>query len=115
MAPKERTRTSGPPAGGGLDWLTLGQAARHLGVAQSTVRKWAYSRLLPAFFTPGGHRRFRLGDLEAFLSGSRAARRSGSSLVLVVDDDARLREFVRVNLEMDGYEVREASSAEEGL
>jgi len=35
--------------------------------------------------------------------------------VLVVDDDASLREFVRVNLEMEGYTVREASSAEEAL
>jgi excisionase family DNA binding protein len=115
MAPKERSRTSSRPAGGGLDWLTLGQAASHLGVAQSTVRKWADSGRLPAFYTPGGHRRFRRSDLEAFLSGSRAARLSESPLVLIVDDDARLREFVRVNLEMDGYSVREASSAEEGL
>jgi len=36
-------------------------------------------------------------------------------LILIVDDDDRLREFVRVNLEMEGYAVREASSAEEGL
>ena len=35
--------------------------------------------------------------------------------MLVVDDDARLREFMRVNLEMEGYSVREASSAEEAL
>ena len=32
-----------------------------------------------------------------------------------MDDDARLREYVRVNLEMEGYSVREAGSAEEGL
>lgn len=36
-------------------------------------------------------------------------------MVLIVDDDARIREFVRVNLEMDGYSVREAGNAEEGL
>ena len=35
--------------------------------------------------------------------------------MLVVDDDARLREFIRVNLEMEGYAVREAASAEEAL
>ena len=35
--------------------------------------------------------------------------------MLIVDDDERLREYVRVNLEMEGYEVREAGSAEEGL
>ena len=38
-----------------------------------------------------------------------------SPLVLIVDDDPRIREFVRVNLEIDGYSVREAGSAEEGL
>ena len=36
-------------------------------------------------------------------------------MVLIVDDDDKLREFVRVNLEMEGYTVREAASAREGL
>ena len=98
----------------GTDWLTLGQAAAFLGAAQSTVRKWADGGRLPAFYTPGGHRRFRRGDLEAFLAVPRGgpAARFG---VLVVDDDAGLREFIRVNLEREGYSVREATSAEEGL
>jgi excisionase family DNA binding protein len=108
-------RSRGPQAGGGPDWLTLGQAATYLGVAQSTIRKWSDGGRLPAFYTPGGHRRFRRRDLDAFLSGSRGRAASGSPLVLVVDDDDRLREFVRVNLEMDGYSVREAANAEEGL
>ena len=97
------------------DWLTLGQAAKYLGVAQSTIRKWSDGGRLPAFYTPGGHRRFRRRDLDAFLAGSRGAPARGTPLVLVVDDDERLREFVRVNLEMDGYAVREAANADEGL
>ena len=36
-------------------------------------------------------------------------------LVLIVDDDAGVRSFVRANLELEGYAVREAASAEEGL
>ena len=32
-----------------------------------------------------------------------------------MDDDERVREYVRVNLEAEGYAVREAGSAEEGL
>jgi len=101
----------------GREWLTLGQAAAFLGAAQSTVRKWADSGRLPAFYTPGGHRRFRRSDLEAFLAGPRGgatARPTGAS-VLVVDDDAGLREFIRANLEAEGYSVREAGSASEGL
>ena len=99
------------------DWLTLGQAAKYLGVAQSTIRKWSDQRRLPAFYTPGGHRRYRRGDLDAFLerSGAGARTTEGGPLVLIVDDDDKLREFVRVNLEMEGYTVREAASAREGL
>jgi excisionase family DNA binding protein len=118
MATERRTsRRGGTPAGGGLEWLTLGQAATYLGVAQSTVRKWSDGGRLPAFYTPGGHRRFRRGDLDSFLAGSKggAATSTARQTVLIVDDDAQLREFVRVNLEMDGYAVREAGSGAEGL
>jgi excisionase family DNA binding protein len=97
------------------DWLTLGQAAKFLGVAQSTIRKWSDQGRVPAFYTPGGHRRYRRGDLEAFLDRSGPGGRTEGPLVLVVDDDARLREFMRVNLTMEGYSVREAASAEEAL
>jgi excisionase family DNA binding protein len=94
------------------DWLTLGQAATYLGVAQSTIRKWSDGGRLPAFYTPGGHRRFRQGDLDKFLGSSRAAARH---TVLIVDDDPGLRDLLRVSLEGDGCSVREASSAEEGM
>ncbi len=100
-----------------IDWLTLGQAAKYLGMAQSTIRKWSDSGRIPAFYTPGGHRRYRRYDLDRFLErgGTFTARPEARRRILIVDDDPRLREFVRVNLEMEGYQVREASSADEGL
>ena len=107
--PGRRAPTSEP------DWLTLGQAAKFLGVAQSTIRKWSDQGRVPAFYTPGGHRRYRRRDLETFLERSGPGGKTGGPLVLVVDDDPRLREFMRVNLEMEGYTVREASSGEEAL
>jgi excisionase family DNA binding protein len=97
------------------EWLTLGQAARFLGVAQSTIRKWSDQGRVPAFYTPGGHRRFRRGDLDAFLTRSGPARQQAGPTVLLVDDDERMRELVRVELEREGYDVREAASADEGL
>jgi excisionase family DNA binding protein len=108
--PGRRAPTSDP------DWLTLGQAAKYLGVAQSTIRKWSDQGRVPAFYTPGGHRRYRRPDLDNFLnrSGPGGSHQHGP-LVLIVDDDARVREYVRVNLEMEGYAVREAGSADEGL
>jgi excisionase family DNA binding protein len=107
-------RDTRPPAGE-PDWLTLGQAAKFLGVAQSTIRKWSDGGRVPAFYTPGGHRRYRRRDLETFLERSGPGGRTAGPLVLVVDDDPRLREFIRINLELEGYAVREAASAEEGL
>ena len=103
-----------PDPGNEHDWLTLGQAARYLGVAQSTIRKWSDDGRVPAFYTPGGHRRYRRADLEAFLERSGPGT-GGEPVVLIVDDDERLREYVRVNLESEGYAVREAASAEDGL
>ena len=102
-----------PPLGE-TDWLTLGQAARYLGVAQSTIRKWSDQKKLPAFYTPGGHRRYRRSDLDVFLerSGPGGVSRGGP-LVLIVDDDAGLRGFVRASLELEGYTVREAANADE--
>src|SRR5215813_9230887 len=92
------------------EWLTLGQAARFLGVAQSTIRKWSDQGRVPAFYTPGGHRRFRRGDLEAFIDQSGPVHRHAGPLVLVVDDDPRLRELTAVNLEAAGYSVSTAGS-----
>jgi excisionase family DNA binding protein len=102
-----------PPLGE-TDWLTLGQAARYLGVAQSTIRKWSDNGRVRAFKTPGRHRRYRRDDLDAFLQRSAPESHAGP-IVLIVDDDERLREYVRVNLEMEGYTVHEAGSAEEGM
>ena len=113
MAYERQRRASAQP-----EWLTLGQAAKYLGVAQSTMRKWSDLGRVSAFYTPGGHRRYRRGDLDRFLDRSGPANAGAPAegpLVLIVDDDARLREFVRVNLENEGYEVREAGSAEDAL
>ena len=65
------------------EWLTLGQAARFLGVAQSTIRKWSDQGRVPAFYTPGGHRRFRRGDLESFLARSGPGRQQAGPAVLL--------------------------------
>ena len=108
-----------PVADAQPEWLTLGQAAKYLGVAQSTMRKWSDLGRVSAFYTPGGHRRYRRSDLDQFLDRSGPASPPSASargpLVLIVNDDERLREYVRVNLEAEGYFVREAGSAEEAL
>lgn len=102
-------------AGAAGDWLTLSRAASYLGVAQSTIRKWSDAGQVPTFYTPGAHRRYRREDLDAFLARSGTQRRQAGPLVLVIDDDAEVRELLRATLEPEGFRVREAASASEGL
>lgn len=53
--------------------IRLGEASRILGVDPDTLRRWADEGRVPAFTTPGGHRRFERRVLERLV----AARRTG--------------------------------------
>jgi excisionase family DNA binding protein len=48
--------------------LSTSEAARHLGVSLSTVRRWSDSGYLRGYRTPGGQRRFTIEQLDAFLA-----------------------------------------------
>jgi excisionase family DNA binding protein len=47
--------------------LTTREAGKLLGIAVSTAQQWIENGLLPAWKTPGGHRRVRLSDVSALL------------------------------------------------
>ncbi len=47
--------------------LALGPASRLLGVDPDTLRRWADEGRVPAFTTPGGHRRFERRALERLI------------------------------------------------
>lgn len=48
------------------EWLPLSAAAARLNVHPTTLRRWADQGDIPVMLTPGGHRRFAAGELEAF-------------------------------------------------
>jgi excisionase family DNA binding protein len=52
-----------PPASES-DWLRPAQAAELLGLSAAAVRALSEEERLPAFYTPGGHRRYRRRDLD---------------------------------------------------
>jgi excisionase family DNA binding protein len=57
--------------------LTTSEAARHLGVSLSTVRRWSDMGYLRGYRTPGGQRRFPVQELDEFVS-SLEERTSGA-------------------------------------
>ena len=54
------------------EWLSLSEVAERIGVHPSTVRSWADQGHLPVHRTQGGHRRFRLADVEAWQRSRKA-------------------------------------------
>lgn len=53
-----------------MKWLSLKQAADQLGIHPTTLRRWADNGDIPVYVTPGGHRRFLEGDVQAVLGGN---------------------------------------------
>ena len=45
-------------------WVRPAQAAAFLGLHQMTLSRYVRDGLLRCYYTPGGHRRFAVGDLE---------------------------------------------------
>ena len=58
--------------------LTPREASRRLGITVTTLAQWARSGRLPATLTPGGHRRYRLTDLQT-LQATREPKLSEST------------------------------------
>jgi excisionase family DNA binding protein len=49
------------------DWVSIREASALVGVSTATLRRWAEAGEVPAFTTPGGHRRFSRAALTARL------------------------------------------------
>lgn len=52
--------------------LTTSEAARHLGVSLSTIRRWSDLGYLRGYRTPGGQRRFSIEQLDDFIESLQA-------------------------------------------
>ena len=63
-----RIRPGSEASGGRRLGLSTSEAARHLGVSLSTIRRWSDMGHLRGYRTPGGQRRFSVEQLDAFLA-----------------------------------------------
>lgn len=64
------------------EWVSLGEAAKILGVHPATVRNWADRGELPFRRTPGGHRRFRRADLSQWATTQHAPQPAEAELIV---------------------------------
>jgi excisionase family DNA binding protein len=103
--------------------LTTREAADRLGVSMRTVQLWVERNILPAWKTPGGHRRIPADAVEQVAASQRAAygrplrMQPGGIEVLLVEDDAFQRELVGGMLEasLPNLRLRVAGDGYEGL
>ena len=84
--------------------FTTFEAAKLCHVSPLSIINWVNAGRLPAFRTPGGHRRIRREDLTRFMRDNgipipdSLRDGSGRPKVLVVDDDATIRDLVAEHL-----------------
>lgn len=97
--------------------FTTFEAAKLCHVSPLSIINWVNAGRLPAFRTPGGHRRIRREDLVRFMRENGIPipddlkEGSGRPCVLVVDDEASIREVIAEHLatRSPAYEVLTAA------
>jgi hypothetical protein len=79
-SPVSSTPDAAPRRSPAAAWLSLGPAARLVGVDPDTLRRWADAGQVDVFTTPGGHRRFERRALERMRDARRPHLRPLASL-----------------------------------
>jgi len=100
--------------------FTTFEAAKLCHVSPLSIINWVNAGRLPAFRTPGGHRRIRREDLVRFMRENGIPipedlrDGSGRTRVLVVDDEASIREVLAEHLSTRAHPY-EAMTAADGF
>ena len=101
--------------------LTSHHAGSLLQVHPSSINKWVKEGRIPAFRTPGGHRRIRAADLVSFLTEHqmpvpRDLQAASRRRILIVDDDqTQLETLARAFEPYPSVEVITCDNAVEAL
>lgn len=100
----------------GKDFYTTHQASKFCDVYPTTVINWIREGILPAYTTPGGHRRIKKDDLIKLMKKNNMPIpeeliKSGKNRVLVIDDDPKILKMINTVLSSEeDLEVRTADS-----
>ncbi len=99
--------------------LTVFKASQYCRVSPKTIINWVEAGHIKAYKTVGGHRRIKLGDLEAFMRKQgiplpEKGPEEGIKRILVVDDDPIIVETIVQALEEETFDY-EVISASDGF
>ena len=95
-------------------YYTTHEISKICNVYPTTVINWINEGALPAFTTPGGHRRITKADLVNLLTKNNMPipeelKREGKPRILVIDDDPNILKMIKAILVTEGsYEIKTA-------
>lgn len=97
---------------------TTHEVSKFCNVYPTTVIKWIEEGMLPAFTTPGGHRRVKRGDLMDLMKKNNMPTpeellKGGTWRILIIDDDARIIKMIKAILEAE--DDMEVATAKDGF
>lgn len=84
------------------EWLSLGDAAKLLGVHPSTVRLWSDKGVLPTHRTSGGHRRYRRDEVLLWARTAREVRVEPEGILRMAMKNVRVQ-IGEANLESEAW------------
>lgn len=95
--------------------VSISEAAQMLGVSESALRQWTDEGRIKAFVTPGGHRRYDVGDLKHFMS-ARPRSASVRDLIGELEEAVQpLREVARAAIQGKPWYARLDRDAQQQL
>lgn len=83
--------------------VSISEASHFLGVSEAALRQWTDEGKIPAFITPGGHRRYSRAELKKFISSHQKVL-GIKDLVIELEDTVRLhREIAKTSLDTTSW------------
>lgn len=97
------------------DFYTTHQVSKLCDVYPTTVINWIKEGLLPAYTTPGGHRRIKRDDLLRLMKKNNMpipeeVAKGNKNKVLAIDDDPKILKMLKTVLSAEDLEVNTANS-----
>lgn len=97
------------------NFYTTHEVSKFCNVYPTTVINWIKEGLLPAYTTPGGHRRIKKDDLLNLMKKnnmpiSEELTKGDKNRILIVDDDQKILQMIKTILAQEDLEVNTADS-----